>query len=389
MTRLGKARPFSAWTSILVALLACDAFAVRLAAQPGPDPARSGGRWIQERSGELPAAKRLVIRSQGDVTIVGTGTEAIRYGARIWVRPRSQAAHVVPAAFGETTIESEREPDGTTRIVLRAPDCAGCRIAVSLEIQVPKSVSEIDLQTGGGDIDIRGVAGAVKALAAGGSVRMDAIESDISVTAAGRIALGVIGGSVACETAGGRIDLERAGGSARLATRVGSVRARTVEGDLDARTRAGSIEIGRVAGAVIVETRSGSIEVVEAFNGVRAQVGAGDIRIGRASGVLNVTSGTGNIAVGLADREGLHDSVLTTGVGSVVIFLPETLALTVEASVRMFRGGQGIVSEFPSIQVRRSRGPFGTAEAVGSINGGGAVLRSGTGIGRIEFRRQR
>ncbi len=353
------------------------------------DPARGAGGWFQERTGELPATDRLVVRSRGDVSIVGTGIGAIRYVAKLGIRTRNENVSVVPVMFERVGIESEREPDGTTRMVLRGPDCADCRLAARLEIQVPEDIAGIDLQTIHGDIDVRGVTGAVNARAAGGSVRMDEIGSDVSATSGGRIVLGAIGGSVACETLGGGIDLERAGGSAKLATRVGSVRAKSVEGDLEARTRAGSIEVGRVAGRVSVETSSGSIRVAEALNGVRAQVGAGDIRIGRASGALQITSGAGNIAVGLADRPGLHDSVLTTGVGSVVISLPESLALTVEASVRMVRGRQSIVSEFPSIQVRRSPGPFGTAEAMGSINGGGAILRSGTGIGRIEIRRQR
>ena len=389
MTTQRRSRLFPARALVLLALLACGKFVDRATPQTVSEPARDAGRWYQEKTGELPATGRLVVRSLGDVSIVGTETRAIRYIAKLAIRTRNEDAGVVPVMFERVGIESDREPDGTARIVLRGPDCPGCRFAALLEIQVPEDIPEINLQTVRGDIDVRGVTGAVTAQAAGGSVRMDEIGSNVSATSGGRIVLGAIGGSVACETAGGGIDLEHTGGSARLATRVGSVRAKSVGGDLEARTRAGSIEIGRVAGSVSVETSSGSIRVAEAPNGVRAQVGAGDIRIDRASGALQITSGAGNIAVGLGDRAGLDDSVLTTGVGSVVISLPETLALTVEAAVRMGRGRQSIVSEFPSIRVRRSPGPFGTAEAAGSINGGGAILRSGTGIGRIEIRRQR
>ena len=389
MQRHGMMRALRTSSPVLVAVLAASALAGQGIAQPRPDPPASKRRWFQERSAELPGASRLAVRSRGDVTLVGTASKGIRYHVKLWARTGADAADFVPAMFGGAGIKSDRRPDGTAELGLRLPECAGCRVVVRLEIEVPEGISEIDIQTIGGDIEIRGVAGSVKALAANGSVTMDAIGADVSVTAGGRVMLGAIGGSVTCETAGGGIDLVSAGGPARLLTNVGSVRAKSVEGDLDARTRAGSIEIGRVAGTARVATSSGSIQVIEAFNGVRAQVGAGDIRIGRASGVLNVSSGTGNIAVGLDERAGLHDSVLTTGVGSVVIFLPETIALTVEAAVRMFRGRQSIVSDFPSIQVLRSPGLFGTAEAVGSINGGGGTLRSGTGIGRIEIRRQR
>ena len=373
----------------VLALLAGAAMPGPATAQPVPDGPPGGGRWFQQRSGETAAASRLVVRTRGDVIVIGSDVDAIRYSSRIWVRTAVDGLGLIPAMLDREHVESERGPDGWARLVLQVPECAGCRVAAALQVEVPRDISRIDLETRGGNIEVRDVEGSVKALAAGGSVAMDAIGSDVNAVASGRIVLGAIGGSVACETAGGRIVLDRAAGSARLATDVGSVRAMSVAGDLDARTGAGSIEIGRVQGRVTAETRSGSIRVIEAFNGVRAQAGAGDIRIGRASGALIVTSGAGNIAVGLAEQARLLDSVLSTGVGSVQVFLPETLALTIEAAVEMSRGRHGILTEFPSIQVSRSRGIIGTARATGSVNGGGPTLRSGTGIGHIEFRRQR
>ena len=374
---------------VVAALVAGVAMPGPMAAQPDPAETRAGGRWFQQRSGETAAAERLAVRARGDVIVIGSDVDAIRYSSRIWVRTAVDGLGLIPAMLDREHVESERVPDGWVRIVLQVPECAGCRVAAALQVEVPRDISQIDLETRGGDIEVRNIEGSVKALAAGGSVDMDTIGSDVNAVASGRIVLGAVGGSVTCETAGGRIELDRAAGSARLATDVGSVRAMSVAGDLDARTGAGSIEIGRVKGSVSAETSSGSIRVIEAFNGVRAQAGAGDIRIGRASGALSVTSGAGNIAVGLAEQARLLDSVLTTGVGSVQVFLPETLALTIEAAVEMFRGHHGILTEFPSIQVSRSRGVIGTARATGSINGGGPTLRSGTGIGHIEFRRQR
>lgn len=379
------------WTGIplLLAILAPAVWPHSVLAQPNPGETPSGGRWFQQRAGEMAAADQLAIRTLGDVTVIGSGGDSIRYSAKVWVRTRGDRTSPTPAMLEGKRVESQRGPGGGAQIVLRVPSCGECRIAAQLRVEVPRGISGIDVEAAGGNIEVRGVEGSVIAWANGGSIAMDAIGSDVHATASGRIILGAIGGSVVCQTAAGRIELDRAGGSAQLATRVGSVRAMSVAGNLAARTRAGSIDIGRVAGSVSAETRSGSIRVVEAFNGVRAQAGAGDIRIGRASGALSVSSGTGNIAVGLAGQARLLDSVLTTGVGSVVVFLPESLALTVEAAVEMFRGQHGILTEFPSIQVSRSQDAIGKARAIGSINGGGATLRSGTRIGRIEIRRQR
>lgn len=355
----------------------------------GPAPVQSLGRWYQESDGELPSAKRLVVRSQGDISVARTGDASVRYEVKFWVRPRATDAQLVPAMFRDAGVDSTYESNGTAHLVLRGPACTGCRVAALLEIHVPQGVEEVDLQTHRGDIRVQSLAGTVKAHAVGGSIRMDSIGSNVSAVAGGGIVLGRVGGSVDCETAGGLIHLGHAGESARLATGVGSLRVGSVGGDLEARTQAGSIDIARVAGRASIQTLSGSIQLSEAGNDVLAQVGAGDIRIRRAAGDLDVTTSAGNIAVGLADQAVLHDSVLTTGVGSVFLLLPENFALTLVASVQMFNGRESIVTEFPSIEVSRSRAAFGKAEATGSINGGGPVLRTRTGMGRIEVRRRK
>ncbi len=374
------------WSTVAVATAVCCALPAGSAAQ---ELSASDGRWIQDRRGEFRSADRLAVRVRGDITVSGTPREGIRYAAKLLARTPGEGTEWVRAALGSLGLESLEREDGTLELSLREPDCAGCRVVANVEIEVPDHIDEVDLRTEGGDIRVHGVAGSVRASAFRGSVRMDSIGSAVTATAAGSIRLGAVGGPVDCETAAGRIELGRASGSARLRTNVGSVRVESVDGTLDAQTGAGSIQIGRVSGAVRLATTSGSIQVSEAFNGVEAHVGAGDIRIHRTSGALNLTSGAGNIAIALREGAIMRDSVLSTAVGSVFVSVPESLALTVEAAVRMIQGRQGIVSDFPSIRVRRLPGVLGGAQANGSINGGGAVLRSGTGIGQIEIRRRR
>ncbi len=374
------------WLAAAGAVTALCSLAGGLAAQ---EPSAGEGRWIQDRRGELPSASRLAVHVPGDITLYGTPEAGIRYAAQLRVRTPGVGNEWVQVALNRTGFESREADDGTVELSLREPDCAGCRVVASVEVAVPEHIKEVDLRSRGGVIRVRDIRGSVRAAADGGSVHLDSIGAAVTVTAAGSIRLGTVGGPVDCETAAGRIDLGSASGPVRLRTRVGSVRVESVEGNLDAETGAGSIQIGHVGGTVRLATSSGSIHVQEARNGVVAHAGAGDIRIRRTSGALDVTTGAGNVAVDLREDARLRDSVLSTAVGSVVIRLPESIALTIAASVRMIQGRQGIVSDFPTIRVRREPGLLGGAEATGSINGGGAVLRSGTGLGQIEIRRLR
>ena len=372
-------------SSLAVALLGAG-----LPAQPAPEPTRSGDRWTQQWTGEAPPASRIEVQSIGPVAVRGTDGDRIQYKLTTHGRA-SRGEGWVPVVFRESGIVAERRNDGTLALRLRDPICGDCRIWFRLEIELPRETGEVDLLTKRGGIEIREIAGSVRARAVGGSITIDEIGGSVSAsTAGGAIRLGSIGGRVNCETAGGSIELLRSA-SAMLRTSVGTIRAVSVGGDLDAETGAGSIEIGRVKGTARAKTGGGSIRVAEASKGMRAEAEAGDIWIEKASGTLLLTSGAGDIVAALQDGTALRDSMLETSVGAIVITLPESLALTFDASVRLAKGLRGITSDFPSIRVRRSDGPFGpvSEEAAGSINGGGSIVRIRNGVGRIEIRRRK
>jgi hypothetical protein len=329
------------------------------------------------------------VQSIGRVVVRGTARDRIRYKLTTQGRA-SRGAEWVPVVFRESGIVAERRPGNTVALTLRDPICGACRVNFLLEVELPRETGEIDIVTRRGGIDIRQIAGSVTAQVVGGSIAIDEIGgSVVASTAGGSIRLGTIGGSVNCNTAGGSIELVRSG-SATLRTSVGSIRAINVGGDLDAETGGGSIEIGRVEGTARAKTGGGSIRVSEAAKGMRAEAGAGDIWIEKASGALLLRSGAGDIVAALHDGTALRDSMLETSVGSIVISLPASLALTLDASIRLAKGLRGIVSDFPSIQVRRSDRTFGPAseEAAGTINGGGSMVRIRNGVGRIKIRRQ-
>lgn len=365
--------------------------ALALAAVLAAQPQRDGRHWTQEWTGEAAAAERIEVRASGQVEVRGTDRDDVRY--TLTTRARSERGGTwVPVVFQESGVVFERRADRTLAINLRDPVCGNCRVGFRLDIEVPKATAEIDLVTRAGGIVVQGIAGSVTAHTVGGPISVDEVQGGVTATTAGgSVRLGSIGGPVNCETAGGSIVLTSAGGQARLVTRGGMIHAASVAGDLRAETGGGSIEIGRVDGTVQARTGGGVIRAADVRKGMQAEAGAGDIRIGKVRGTLVLNSGAGDIVAALQEGASLSHSEISTSVGTIVLSLPESLALTLEASIDLARGRHGIVSEFPSIQVQRSSRLFGpvSEQAAGEINGGGSVVRIRNGLGRIEIRKSR
>ena len=365
--------------------------ALALVAVLAAQPRRDGRHWTQEWTGEAPAAERIEVRASGNVSVRGTDRDDVRY--TLTSRARSERGGTwVPVVFRASGVVFERRTERTLAVTLRDPVCGNCRVGLRLDIEVPRATAEIDLVTRAGGVVVQGIAGAVTAHTVGGSIAVDDVQGGVTATTeGGSVRLGSIGGPVNCETAGGSIVLSRAGGQARLVTRGGAIEANSVAGDLRAETGGGSIEIGRVDGTVQARTGGGVIRAADVRQGMQAEAGAGDIRIAKVRGTLVLTSGAGDIVAALQEGASLSHSEISTSVGTIVLSLPESLALTLEASIDLARGRNGIVSEFPSIQVQRSSRLFGpvSEQAAGEINGGGSVVRIRNGLGRIEIRKSR
>ncbi len=391
MTRAIAAGNRRVWPSCLGAAALAVAAAAALSAQQRLEIVRDGRYWSTQRSAEERAASMVAIETMGEVVIVGSDTDSIRFTLRMRL-PAVGDEESALKVFREAVVVPVQKPDGWLLLELRQSACDACRIEARLEVEVPSGTNAIDIVTRGGAVRVQDIEGSVRARTTGGSIAMGGIGGAVvAVTAGGSVQLGTVGGPVDCATAGGSISLADSGKSAMLKTMGGSIRVASVDGDLEAETAGGNIDIGKVSGTVRATTSGGSIRVLEARRDIHADAAAGDIRIERAMGALIVSNGAGDILASFQSGAGLRDSVLETSVGSIVVSLPESLALTIDASVRLAKGLHGIISEFPSIQVNRSGGRFGpvSVEAAGAINGGGATLRIRNGVGRIEVRKQR
>ncbi len=384
---------------MLSSRLHCALYAVAFAvavtamapAQALPEVRPENGYWTTDSTADAAPGDAVHIVTRGPVIVRGADREDVGY--TLFVRMRGSVDQgIAREKFSQVVLEPREDDAGSLRLRLRVPECRGCRLETRIEVEVPENLPLIEVQTRSGGVNVQGIGGRVGVQNMGGSIALDKIGGAVvATTAGGNIYLGAVAGPVDCRTAGGSIKLIGAQASARLRSSGGEINAQSVGGDLDAETAGGKIKIGRVRGIVRASTGGGSIRVAEALSDIHAASGAGNIHIERVLGALFAESGAGDILASFASSGGLRGSVLETAVGQIVVSMPESVALTVDASVRLARGLQGIVSEFPSVQVERSAAGFGPAseEAAGAINGGGAVLRLRSGVGRIELRKQR
>lgn len=369
---------------------------------------RDGRYWVQTESASIPAGSRLRVSAVGAVRVRGADIGEIRCTAV--KRLRAADASEARERLAPAGVSLAWQGGGSVVVSMRRAACRRCSFRTDLEIDAPAATRQIVLVTEDGEIEVRGIAGAIDAETTGGSIALDSIGGGARVlTAGGNIEMGAVGGDVHGETAGGGISLRRGRGGASLHTSGGSIRVGRIDGVLRADTLGGGIEveeagakvfvgtnggtirIGRALGAVNASTAGGAIHVAEAPGGVHVDTAAGDIRLERVGGEVFAASAAGNVRAFFADGAQLRDSLLETTGGSIIVYLPVDLGVTIEASVDLAKNLNRIFSEFSTVAVRRSDGGFGpgTVTADGEINGGGPLLQMRNIDGRIEIRRRR
>ena len=393
-------------THQLVWILGSLALAQTLPAQTVSPVEKQGRYWVQTEEGSLPAGTRLRVSSTGYITVTGGAWKEVRYKVVKKLRARSQQE--AAQLLGSARVKASRQGD-TAVVTVITPGCYQCNFTANTLISIPASTQQTTLETTGGALKVTGVAGSVRAETGGGSIEMEDIGGDVrAATAAGFIHLGSVGGDVRCETAGGSIKLAKAGGDAILATSGGVIRAGEVKGTLRAETLAGSIhvrkvggnvmagtsggsiEIGRVSGSVDADTAGGSIKIGSAPSGVHVETAAGNIRLYDVAGAVRAATAAGSIQAYFLAGQPLKDCQLETLGGRIVVFLPESLPITVEAKVDLANRLNRIVSEFSDITVQRAGDGFGpgVVSAAGNLNGGGPVLSIHNTGGRIQIRKR-
>ena len=275
------------------------------------------------------------------------------------------------------------------------------------DINVPREIGLVKIETDGGNVDTTGIAGRVEAESGGGSIHLDDIGGGVHAeTGGGSIEVGTISGEIGLHTGGGSIEVHHANGKLVAETGGGSVQimsasqgasVETGGGGIDVKqcmgkikvsTGGGSIDLGDIGGPAEIDTGGGSIHLASAKGHVDARTGGGGIELYGVPSARAET-GAGGIIVKLV-KTGAQpaSSSLETSAGDITVYIAPDVAISVRASVDL-GSGHHITSDFPGIHIASEGDKWGprTLSAEGNLNGGGPVLKVRTTTGDICFKR--
>ncbi len=354
------------------------------AQSPTPRLYRFGGEWIQEVSGTFSAGKIVKVKSSaGSIHVQGAQQNNITYTIREHVRAISEEGARRELGHMKFTTYSSGET-----VVLRA-DCEGSnRGSIDFEIQVPMQTTLVKLETDGGSVVAKNLAGRVEANTGAGGIQLDQITGVIAASSGGgNIEIGKVGSDVLVSTGAGSIRLVSAGGHVTAKSgggnlNIGWAKLMTLE------TEGGSIRVNKCDGQIKAETGGGNIELNEIAGAAQLETGGGSIHFGPIKGGVHAITAAGTIYARLASGGSFTDSRLETSEGDIVVYVPEGMGMNVRAAVEVSRG-YGIKSDFGELKITSTQnlGPR-EAYAEGSLNGGGPVLHVHTTTGNIDFKRE-
>ncbi|MBZ5696170.1 MAG: DUF4097 family beta strand repeat-containing protein [Acidobacteriia bacterium] len=401
-SRKSLAAFFVAPLAVLVLFVASASAHRRMASSGG---AHSGPRLTSELTGSVPTheGQRIHLSADlGNVVIRTQNSGKVDYRVHLETDASQKDAQQLLKSF---TVTSRETPD---EVYLKAQTSARStgRLWATLYLNIPKSAS-LEVSTGGGNIDAGEIGGRAALSTAGGNITASGIGGPARLdSGGGNIVARSVAGELFANTGGGHITVGSVGGSATLRTGGGHIRVTSIQGTAHLETGGGNITLEHSGAELAAETGGGEIEIGEAAGLVRAKTGGGGIRVVRMFGPTDLETSGGSIyltqidsAVKASTSDGgitawfvapaklPGTSELQSTSGDIVVHLPRSLPITIDAQVQ--RGDEHRVIVDPAFPLKVSYGdsPRGarTVRAEGALNGGGEILRLRTVAGNIQF----
>ena len=275
-------------------------------------------------------------------------------------------------------------------------------------VNVPSQFN-VDVQTTGGKVILRGIGGNalietsgsnIEADIIGGETRLSSTGGDISAgiirknadikCIGGTISLGDIGGTLFCESAGGDIRIGKVTGEVVVSSAGGSVEIGGSEQKITAQTMGGDIKVGKSLGPVKLVTSAGKITVEGARKYADVRTMGGNIELKNIEGYVLASSSGGELSVEIiaSDLPAGNVSELKAVGGDVFLYVLPELSAEITAEVKYSRniwGGFNIHSDFP---ITSSRGGQDVNQTVRDremeILRASCILNNGGGKIRIE-----
>jgi TonB family protein len=386
-----------------------------------------------DRSGELRVSNLMTLHLNADLGDVRIQT--LPAGAPATVRYTVHVETDAPGAFGQKMLNAysltTRETVDSVFLTGAVPSVSALpssmrgpgrnfQYYVQFVVTVPATFS-VDVSTGLGDIESGDIGGRVslsteggnitagrigmagpslargdrplaKIETQGGHILLKDVAGDVDAyTAGGHILAGVIDGNAWLHTGGGHIRAARINGTARLETDGGNIAVGEAGSFVTVRTTGGQIDFGEVHGSVHAETGGGGIRVISVAGPMEVATSGGSICLTRVANRVHAETGEGTITAWINPEETKKahlvrlpgPSQLASQTGDIVVFLPRNIAMTIDATVE--NGGPGRIEADPSLPLNIQTQPNGPVHLMASLNGGGALLKLHTMAGKIQL----
>jgi len=362
---------------------------------------RSGGVWVEETSGSLPASGRLMIRLPlGNIAVEGADQSRITYrlekrvyGDEASARREFAQWRFLAALLAEGSVLAGDTADGhfhsEANLIVRVPRATELVRAFTHggNESVANIAGRAEVSTGGGNLYLDNIGGTVTAATAGGNVEVGTVGGDLSLkSGGGTVRIHAVKGRIYTASGGGNIVIG-SGQAIHVRTAGGQIDVKQCAGELRAASGGGNLELGKVDGRAFLQTGGGSIHLSSAAGPVVASTNGGAVELHGLKRGAEVQTGSGQITAEFLGAN-FSGSTLQTPSGDVIVYLSPNTRATIRADVE-FAGGHRIRSDFPEIRVSAEGdriGPY-SIYAEGMLNGGGPLLRVRTTNGNIEFRR--
>jgi hypothetical protein len=366
---------------------------------------RDGSCWVEETTGSLPSSRYIKVHTDsGSVNVTGNQQPNITYTIRKRVSASSEES--AKRMFENLRVLANRQ--GEAAVFGGEGGGNWHRGSVEFNITAPRSVemiktrtdggdmqfahlnSHIEAESGGGRVSLDDINGSVTASTGGGAINVGTVNGDLGIrTGGGRVNIGTVGGKLNTSTGGESIHVDNVKRDAVIETGGGNISVQSVGGDLRGSTGGGNIDVGNVAGTMDVETGGGSIRLTGGGDGaIKARTGSGSIHCVKIVRSMNAETGAGGITAEFMTMNGkFSDSILDTGVGDIVVYLPSDLKVSVHATIDVATSKDAIRSDFSGIRISSENTDYGPREmsAEGNLNGGGPMLKLHTSTGKIQF----
>ena len=332
---------------------------------------QDGNAWVEETTGTLPVGRDLRVNTDlGSIDVRGRAQ-----GIMYVIRKRTVAPSKEEAQRDFQKMKFSAVNTGDQAVVEgRLLERGFTRLSTDISLQVPYNLRKVWLSTGGGAMKLSSLAAAVTGKTGAGAVKLDDMAGPVNITTGGgEVVGGSLGSEAIIKNGGGGVHIDNITGTAKInngggAVYVGSANTLLIEnsagnidvrrcfGNLQATTGGGNVDIGPVAGSVRVDAGAGSVRLAGAGGEVQVTTGGGSVELFKVAKGAKVDTPVGAITVQFTAVPGAFtDSLLHTGSGDVLVFLPDELPLTVHASSDMATG-YGIHSEVPGIRISKRGG---------------------------------